>query len=155
MVKLSIFCNRKPSYFIFNAFFLIFLINSMSLAIFAVDSKLPFNRLQITITLLLTSVMLKWTTNRNLPTISYLTSLDLYSIICILLLCLQSAYHAIVGSFWDKPTAIVIDKWILIGFSIIFILFNFCFVIWTARIYIKLAKYGKKEKRFLAQLKIE
>ncbi len=84
----KIYCSRLSGFYIFNAFLLIFLITCSALTIFAIDCKLPQGRLQTTCTLLLTSVSLKWVTNRYLPTISYLTSLDKYSMVCIFFLCL-------------------------------------------------------------------
>jgi hypothetical protein len=68
------FCSRKPGYYIFNAYFLIFLITTTALTIFSVDCKLQQNRLQINFLILLTSVSFKWIINRSLPTISYLPS---------------------------------------------------------------------------------
>lgn len=43
-------------------------------------------------TLLLTSVTFKWITNRSLPTVSYMTSLDKYSISSMLFICAQCIY---------------------------------------------------------------
>jgi hypothetical protein len=48
------FCHRRPGYYLFNAYFLIFLITVSSLTIFSIDCKLPQNRLQTTYTILLT-----------------------------------------------------------------------------------------------------
>lgn len=65
----TIYCSRKSGYYMFNAFFLIFLITSSALTIFAIDCKLTPNRLQISYTLLLTSISFKWVVNRSLPTV--------------------------------------------------------------------------------------
>ena len=51
------------------------LICATSFATFAVDRKLPQNRLQLSITLMLTAVTFRLTTNANLPKISYHTRL--------------------------------------------------------------------------------
>lgn len=53
---IKVYCSRKPSYFIWNAFFLIFLITSVALTHFVVEPTFPQNRLQLTATILLTSV---------------------------------------------------------------------------------------------------
>ncbi len=106
---LFIYNLTRPTFYYWNAFFLIFLITVASLSIFSIRCHQNQNRIQTTCTLLLTSVTFKWITNRSLPTISYMvtkrvlfgismlirkyflrlrkTSLDKYSIICILLLC--------------------------------------------------------------------
>ncbi len=67
----TVYCSRKAGYYFFNAFFLIFLITSSALTIFAIDCKLTPNRLQISYTLLLTSISFKWVVNRSLPTVSF------------------------------------------------------------------------------------
>ena len=68
----SIYCSRRAGYYMFNAFFLIFLITVSSLTIFSIDCKLPQSRLQTTFTLLLTSISFKWVVNRSLPTVNFM-----------------------------------------------------------------------------------
>ncbi|CAF1689677.1 unnamed protein product, partial [Adineta ricciae] len=68
--------GRKCGYYIWNAYFLIFLITSAGLCTFAIPPSNGHGRLQITCTLLLTSVTFRWVVNKSLPTISYLTALD-------------------------------------------------------------------------------
>lgn len=55
---------RKPTFYYWNAFFLIFLITLASLSIFSIRCHLNANRIQTVCTLLLTSVTFKWITNR-------------------------------------------------------------------------------------------
>ena len=61
------------------AFYMVFLVSSqffisaLSFATFAVSPELPQNRLQLSFTLLLTSVTFKFVINQSLPKISYLT----------------------------------------------------------------------------------
>lgn len=55
---------RKPTFYYWNAFFLIFLITMASLSIFSIRCHLNANRIQTVCTLLLTSVTFKWITNR-------------------------------------------------------------------------------------------
>ena len=52
-----------------------FLICSLAFATFAVERDLPQNRLQLSFTLVLTSVAFKFVVNQSLPKISYLTYL--------------------------------------------------------------------------------
>jgi hypothetical protein len=146
---------RRPFYYYANAYFLIFLITVTSISIFSIDCKLPQNRLQTTATFLLTSVSFKWVVNRSLPAVSYTTSLDQYSIICILYLCLLCVWHSIVGSFWTKSLAIEIDKWVLVAFCCLFILIHFYFFFKAFKSYLnvcsleKRAKSGKKHQKSL------
>jgi hypothetical protein len=66
--------------------------------VFSIDYTLVNSRLQSTFTLLLTSVSFKWVINRSLPTVSYLTILDKYAIICIIYLTLLAIWHSIIAS---------------------------------------------------------
>ena len=50
-----------------------FFISALSFSTFAVSPELPQNRLQLSFTLLLTSVTFKFVINQSLPKISYLT----------------------------------------------------------------------------------
>ena len=137
-------------YFVLNALFLTFLITAVSFTIFAVNSNLPQNRLQISITLLLTSVMFKWNTNRSLPTVSYLTSMDIYSIGCIIFICLTIIWHSIVGAFWNSIN--YLDGWFLAGFGVVFVFSNFAFLIWIIYCYLVTRQYYAEEKLFLSNL---
>jgi hypothetical protein len=89
--------KRKSGYYVFNAFFLIFLITLSAMTVFSIDCKMPQSRLQTSYTLLLTSVSFKWVVNRYLPTVSYLTSLDKYAIISIFFQSLLSIWHSLVA----------------------------------------------------------
>ena len=141
--------SRKAGFYVTNAFALILLINSMSLAIFSIDCKLVQNRLAIILSLLLTSIVLKQTTNKNIPTVSYLTALDIYSLISIGFLCTEVIWHALIGTYWVKPNATSIDKWVLVAFSILYSSFNLFFLLWLIYYRHKLKTYEKKEKNFL------
>lgn len=63
-LDLTINAARKPTFYYWNAFFLIFLITLASLSIFSIRCHLNANRIQTVCTLLLTSVTFKWITNR-------------------------------------------------------------------------------------------
>ena len=54
--------NKRPGYYLKNAYFLIFLITISTLTIFSIKPVgiTTFHRLQVTFTLLLTSVSFKW-----------------------------------------------------------------------------------------------
>jgi hypothetical protein len=77
----SCFCSRKFGFYITNAYLLNFLITVISLTNFAIEIRRVQNRLSGTFTLILTSISFKWVTNRSLPTISYMTSMDRYQIV--------------------------------------------------------------------------
>lgn len=72
---LSVTCRaaRRPGYFYWNVFLVMFFISALSFSTFSVSPELPQNRLQLSFTLLLTSVAFKFVINQSLPKISYLT----------------------------------------------------------------------------------
>ena len=152
-ISFTCYCSRKPEYYFFNAYFLIFLITVSALTIFSVDCKLPQSRLQTTYTLLLTSVSFKWVINRQLPAISYLTSLDKYAITCIFYVCLLCVWHSIVGSFWTTELARFLDFWSLIIFSAFFVLIHLVFLIWLFFAHGQIRDLRVKERDFMKALK--
>lgn len=151
----TMYASRKPGYYYSNAFFLIFLITLTGLNIFAVKCKLPQNRLQITVTLLLTSVSFKWVINRSLPTLSYLTSLDKYAIVSIFYICLLCVWHSIVGAFWDEEYATFLDRWLLLAFALLFVLYHIGFLVWLFIAYGKIRQLKKYESAYIKLLKAQ
>lgn len=150
-ISFTAYCKRKSRFYFLNAFFLIFIITITSLNIFSVDTKAPQNRIAMSISLLLTSVSFKWVYNRSLPTVNYLTSLDLYSLMHILFICLLAVWFSIIGSYWpDKTEAKQIDLWALLAFAILFVCIQLYFVIRFTIVYVRIREYEKREKDFLA-----
>lgn len=148
-ISATCFSSRRPGYYFFNAYFLIFLITTSSLTIFSINPKLPQNRLQTSYTLLLTSVSFKWVINRYLPTVSYLTSLDKYAIASISYLCLGCVWHAVVGTFWTNSDALQLDLWLLITFAVLLIFINLWTIIWFIIAYKKIKKLQTEEVLFV------
>ncbi|UJR07959.1 hypothetical protein I4U23_012238 [Adineta vaga] len=104
---LTVTCHaaRKSTYFYWNGYFLIFMITFVSFCTFGMPMQVAINRLQVSCTLLLTSVTFRWTVNRSLPTVSYLTSLDKYGIICMLILVSHSIWHGMISTItWVRTT---------------------------------------------------
>jgi hypothetical protein len=91
---------RHPAYYLYNAFFLIFLIMTLALTIFSISYTAVNSRLQTAYTLLLSSISFKWVINRSLPAVSYLTYLDKYSIISVIFLSAISIWFSLIGSFY-------------------------------------------------------
>lgn len=112
----------------FNAFFLIFLITVSALTAFSIPKNLHPSRLQTTYTIMLSSISFKWVFNRSLPSVSYLTLLDRYSIAGILYINLLAAWHSIIGSYykqWDDS----LDFWMFIGFVVLLAIVHVYFVV--------------------------
>ncbi|CAF1090090.1 unnamed protein product [Rotaria sp. Silwood1] len=135
---------RRPGYYYWNGFCLIFLITVCSFCIFSIPPDLPQSRLQITCTLLLTSVTFRWVVNRSLPTISYLTTLDKYAIISIIILVLLCVWHSVIATliFLNPPPAslsrniiptntyVNIDRYVFICLFSIYIIIHILLIIW-------------------------
>ncbi|CAH8487703.1 unnamed protein product [Schistosoma margrebowiei] len=95
---ISVTCRaaRRPGYFYWNVFLIMFFITGLSFATFAVPPERPENRLQLSFTLFLTSVAFKFVINQSLPKISYLTYMDKYVLMSLAILCVVSVWHAVV-----------------------------------------------------------
>lgn len=144
----SCFCTRRFGFYLINAYLFNFLITAISLTNFAIEIRRVQNRLSGTFTLILTSISFKWVTNRSLPTVSYMTQLDVYQIVNIIYMCFLCVWHAIVAAFFDESQKDNLDKWFLLGFSVLFVLFHiyFLFGFWIA--YKKIIAIRKLEKEF-------
>ena len=124
------YCARISSFYTLNTFLITFLITILSLTSFSIDCKLPHYRLLTTFILFLTVITFKWAVTRSLSYSTKLTSLDKYSNVCLFYVGLIASWHAIVGVFWEKDSACLIDKWVLFAFSIGFILIHMFLLSW-------------------------
>jgi hypothetical protein len=167
-LRFKCYACRRPFYYYANAYFLIFLVTVTSLCVFSIDCSTPHNRLQTTQTILLIVVLLKWVISRSLPPISYTTSLDLYSIISMIFLCLLIVWHSIIGTASKGSTistllknstngqntileavsqtsiAYKIDKWMVLVFGLMFISYNLFFVIMGIKKYLYVCGIEKR-----------
>lgn len=120
---------RKPNYFYWNSFFIIFLLTTLSFNSFCFPYNLISNRLQITSSLILSSISFKFVINRNLPPIPYLTTVDIYSIHSILFLALLSTYHVLIVYFsQNSDLAPLIDRGFLIGITGFYFLYHLIYI---------------------------
>ena len=135
---------RRPGYFYWNVYLLIFLITLIALTVYGVAPEHPQSRLQITCsfaifplkkpkhyfsilgTLLLTSIMFRWSVSRLLPPVSYLTLLDKYTLISLVFISLNSIWHSIIG-FLIRHMGIskTIDYYVLSLSTIFFLVYHF------------------------------
>lgn len=143
------YVSRFPEYWLYNAALLILVITVLALGTFAIYVKYPHFRLQTTYTLLLTSISFKWVINRAMPPIFYMTSLDAYHIVCIILIACVGIWHSLVGSFWSLERAEELDTAAVITFGCIFIVINSVFMIWLYKANAKKRKVVKKEAEYL------
>ena len=110
--------SRISTYYIYNAFLLIFLITFIGLTRFTVTCDLPQVRLIIDTTVNLTLITFKWVITSDLPQISYLTCLDIYSLITIIFISIQSIYDSIIGSIAKQQCEYPYSYYDLIAFII-------------------------------------
>ncbi|XP_064647158.1 gamma-aminobutyric acid receptor subunit gamma-3-like isoform X3 [Lineus longissimus] len=138
---LSVTCRaaRRPGYFYWNVFLVMFLISGLSFATFAVAPTLPQKRLVLAFTLLLTSVTFKYVINQSLPKISYLTYMDKYVLMSLVILCIVCIWHAIVTLFIGKmdgrtdivtPTVAKLERDVFISFAVMYIVCHIFFIFW-------------------------
>jgi len=122
---------RRPGYFYWNIFLVLFFINSLSFTTFSVDETYVQNRLQLSFTLLLTTVSFKFVINRTVPRLSYLTSLDKYVLASIMMLCVMCVWHAACGIFRDKSddSYLVTDKKVCATMLGVYIVYHTVFVL--------------------------
>ncbi|CAF3513494.1 unnamed protein product [Adineta steineri] len=165
---LTISCHaaRRSEYFYWNGYCLVCLITICAFCTFSIPPNLPQSRLQITVTLLLTSVTFRWTVNRSLPTISYLTTLDKYAIASIFILTILCIWHAIIGTIVFIYTNQVkidtdnfyvwVDRCSFLIFLILFIFMHLCMIIWLYRIpYGHRRQMKKMDIEYQKQLKLQ
>lgn len=129
---ISVKCRaaRRPGYFVWNIFMVTFLICSLSFATFSVDKNLPQNRLQLSFTLMLTSVAFKSVVNQSLPRISYLTYMDKYLLASMIMLSAVCAWHAVVTIIPSEAgMAHQVETIVLTALGVVYLLFNVGFVI--------------------------
>ncbi|CAF1554302.1 unnamed protein product [Rotaria magnacalcarata] len=116
---------RRPGYFYWNVYLLIFLITLIALTVYSVAPEYPQSRLQITCTLLLTSIMFRWSVSRLLPPVSYLTLLDKYTLISLVFISLNSIWHSIIGFLMRHMNiSNAVDYYVLGLSTIIFLIYH-------------------------------
>ncbi|UJR11608.1 hypothetical protein I4U23_015790 [Adineta vaga] len=164
---LTVTCHaaRQSAYFFWNGYFLILLITSVSFCTFGMPMQVAINRLQVSCTLLLTSVTFRWTVNRSLPTVSYLTSLDKYGLLCMTNLVIHSFWHSVISVItWTRTTdyRATSDSWITSldhgAFYVtlgIFVAFHIVVIIWFFSVPFHHRKQMEKKDKHYRTLVLE
>lgn len=120
--------SRKPGYFLYNAYMLLFLISTLGFAPFSYAYTLPHYRIQSTCLLILSSINFRWIVTQRLPTVSYLTTLDKYALCALVFLVVVAVWHAIIGSGIISAYQVFIDTVVLILIAVLFIIFHIVYV---------------------------
>ncbi|RMZ97510.1 gamma aminobutyric acid receptor subunit [Brachionus plicatilis] len=124
---------RMPSYYLCNAFFLVFMITSTLFTKFAGGCHLIDLRLLIDTTVVFTLITFKWVVSEDIPQISYLTSLDKYILFSIIFTVCQCIYDSVMASSTLPLCAMpyrTYDIYALIISSSLFTLVNLVLIIW-------------------------
>lgn len=142
--------SRRPGYFVYNAYMLIFLISVLGFVPFSFAYSSPHFRIQTTCLLILSSVNFRWIVTQKLPTVSYLTILDKYAIGALIFLVSLCAWHAIIGSDMfssiDKSLVKNIDNYALISIGILYFLFHLVYISYFIYKYSQYFKVGKEDE---------
>ncbi|CAF1069948.1 unnamed protein product [Brachionus calyciflorus] len=136
-IRITCQAFRLPGYFYWNVLLPIFLITFASLGPFVIDCKSAFTRLPSTATMLLSSVSFKGVVGRLLPTVSYLTSLDKYSLASITLISLMFIYHSILAAFIPVLTeslSYYLDKMAFLGFFGLVVTMQLVYGLWIIKV---------------------
>ncbi|KAL4231478.1 hypothetical protein ACF0H5_009055 [Mactra antiquata] len=140
---------RKMGYFVWNIIFIMLLIISLTFAAYSIDFY-DASRITVTITLFLTAVAFKLVVKQSLPTISYLTYLDVYVIAALIFLGLQAAQNAMVnalGHFMKAKEVQYFDKWSMVLMAVILIIFHIIFALYIYRTASKRRRIMKEKDR--------
>ncbi|KAI8502325.1 hypothetical protein Bbelb_199130 [Branchiostoma belcheri] len=132
LYNITLHVKRKTGFYVWNVALLMFLIMSLSFTAFSVSPDKPESRLSVSLTLLLTSVAFKFMVSQNLPTISYLTLLDKYVLLCMIFQCLVAVQNALVSAV---PNPQVFDRisMAVLGGLVIFAHLVFGILIWRKK----------------------
>ncbi|XP_075242327.1 uncharacterized protein LOC142337115 [Convolutriloba macropyga] len=110
--------SRKMKFFFYNAYLVMFFITGLSFTGFCINPVDVKFRIGGTLTLLLTSVAFKIAVSNTLPTISYLTKLDVYVLAGVSYLSGKTALFAFISIWKEEDSADDIDFFLLIGLGI-------------------------------------
>jgi hypothetical protein len=124
----TIYTERNSFYYVINFGIVLFLIVLSALPISAIPYKEIADRMSITVSLLLTMVAFKFVMTSYIPPTSYLTTLDIYMLITILMLSLIIAENFFV-TIVDDNIANILDMYFFYYMSLFWIIFHIFIVI--------------------------
>ena len=108
LYKVQLHVRRKYGFYIYNIALLMCLITTLTFTTFAVEVYAVGDRIQITLTLLLTSVAFKYYVQQFVPTVSYLTFLDKYILSCLIFQFGMAAVHNTISGLITSTKSLAI-----------------------------------------------
>lgn len=140
---------RKYGFYFYNVALVMCLITALTFTSFAVDEGLIGDRLQITVTLLLTSIAFKYYVQSFVPTVSYLTLVDKYVLTCIVFQFGIAAIHNSLPGILPSKNGLHYFEWACFAVGlVIFLIIHIMFAIISVR-YVK-ENERKKRKHEMA-----
>lgn len=133
MLVVRVHATRRGGFFFWNVLVIMCLICSLIFCTFSVSRDHPTNRLQLSFTVVLTTIAFKFVTNQHLPKVSYLTILDKYILSSIVLMHLISVWHALICQATNNKTTDMLDIMAFVVFLVAFILIQIVFLIYVKR----------------------
>jgi len=102
-VHLGASVKRRSSFVLLNAALPVSSICFLSLTTFFVPPEDTADRLELSVTILLTAVAFKYTTASYLPMISYMTLIDKFTLLCSFIIVIVCMCHTVLG---------MLDTWV-------------------------------------------
>mmetsp|Transcript_13158 Transcript_13158/g.28404 ORF Transcript_13158/g.28404 Transcript_13158/m.28404 type:complete len:441 (+) Transcript_13158:157-1479(+) len=96
-LHIVVFLKRAEPYYMWNGFFLLWLISTVSLATWSVHWRLVGSRLRLDLTLVLTATTFKQLMGNETARVAYLKIIDVYAILVVVQLFIATFLHAIIG----------------------------------------------------------
>lgn len=148
LYKMRLHVMRQYSFYIYNVALIMCLITILTFSSFAVKVDSVGDRIQITLTLLLTSVAFKYYVQQFVPTVSYLTLMDKYVLICMVFQFFMAAVHNSVSGVITDKTVLQYFEWICLGLALFcFVVFHIIFAIYSMKYKIKNNKQMVADKK--------
>lgn len=139
---------RQYSFYIYNVALIMCFITILTFSSFAVKADSVGDRIQITLTLLLTSVAFKYYVQQFVPTVSYLTLMDKYVLTCMVFQFFMAAVHNSVSGVITDKTVLQYFEWICLGLALFcFVVFHIIFAIYSMKYKIKNNKQMVADKK--------
>ncbi|XP_078589584.1 cys-loop ligand-gated ion channel-like isoform X2 [Branchiostoma floridae x Branchiostoma japonicum] len=126
--------TRRWTYYFWNIFVIMFLILLLTFSSFALDTGALESRLDVTLTLLLTSVAFKLVLAQRLPTISYLTLLDIYILAVLTVQGLIVILHTTMSVITNKNVASLFNIVSSVVLGVMVVLCHVALVIYIATV---------------------
>jgi hypothetical protein len=142
---IALMAKRKPNYYMWNIYIMLLILGSLSFTVFSVHAEETGDRLGIMLTLVLALVAFKLVLAQSLPSISYLTMLDVYTLGSMILMFFISIFNAILPSLaMELDDLFFADRVIFLLSMALWVILNVWFLAKTLMLSINREKKVKK-----------